>query len=50
VGYDDMQPVAEFARAAADLEAVMGVLYPSILIARLVSLYETNEGSFMNYR
>jgi len=41
VGYGDIHPVAGFARVTTDLEAVVGVLYPSILISRLVNLYNT---------
>ena len=43
LGYGDIHPISGIARVAADLEAVVGVLYPSILIARLVSLYETSQ-------
>jgi hypothetical protein len=47
LGYGDIQPITALARIMADFEGVMGVMYPSILIARLVSLYETRsqEGS-----
>jgi len=38
VGYGDMTPVHPFARSLATLEALVGQLYPAILIARLVSL------------
>jgi voltage-gated potassium channel Kch len=38
VGYGDILPVAPVARALATLEALVGQLYPAILIARLVSL------------
>ena len=41
VGYGNITPVTSFARIPADLEAIIGVMYPSILIARLVSLYNT---------
>lgn len=43
LGYGDIHPISGIARVVADLEAVVGVLYPSILIARLVSLYETSQ-------
>jgi hypothetical protein len=37
VGYGDIVPVHPFARSLAVLEALVGQLYPAILIARLVS-------------
>lgn len=39
VGYGDMTPVSAHARSLAMLEAVTGVLYVAITIARLVGLY-----------
>jgi len=39
IGYGDISPVAPIARMLAILEAVMGVLFPAVLIARLVSMY-----------
>lgn len=38
VGYGDITPVARVARSLANLEALIGQLYPAIIIARLVSL------------
>ncbi len=38
VGYGDITPVSPVARTLASVEALIGQLYPSILIARLVSL------------
>ena len=38
VGYGDVTPVHPMARSLAMLEALMGQLYPAILLARLVSL------------
>ena len=38
VGYGDITPVHPFARALVMVEALVGQLYPAILIARLVSL------------
>jgi hypothetical protein len=38
VGYGDITPVARAARSLAMLEALVGQLYPAIIIARLVSL------------
>ena len=39
LGYGDITPVNPFARIWATFEAVVGVLYVAILVARLVSLY-----------
>ncbi len=38
VGYGDITPVAPIARSLAMCEALVGQLYPAILIARLVSM------------
>jgi hypothetical protein len=38
MGYGDITPVHPLARSIANLEALIGQLYPAILIARLVSL------------
>lgn len=38
VGYGDITPVHPLARSLATMEALIGQLYPAILIARLVSL------------
>jgi len=38
VGYGDITPVASAARSLAALEALVGQLYPAIILARLVSL------------
>lgn len=40
VGYGDITPVARAARSLATLEALVGQLYPAIIIARLVSLQD----------
>jgi voltage-gated potassium channel Kch len=37
LGYGDVTPVAPFARIWAVLEAVVGLLYVAVLIARLVA-------------
>jgi len=37
VGYGDITPAAHIARSLATLEALVGQLYPAIIIARLVS-------------
>ncbi len=39
IGYGDITPVHPFARALAMMEALVGQFYPSILLARLVSLH-----------
>ncbi|ANN79688.1 potassium channel family protein [Bordetella flabilis] len=38
VGYGDITPVARVARSLSNLEALIGQLYPAIVLARLVSL------------
>ena len=45
VGYGDILPRTMWARSLATLEAITGVLYTTIIMARLVSLYiqERNE-------
>ena len=39
LGYGDLVPATDAARALAILEAVFGQLYLAVLVARLVSLY-----------
>src|SRR5213079_484152 len=41
VGYGDITPVSRMARWLAAMEAITGLLYVAVLIARLVSLYST---------
>jgi hypothetical protein len=41
VGYGDITPVSRIARWLAAMEAMTGLLYVAILIARLVSLYSS---------
>lgn len=43
LGYGDVLPVTFWARSAATLEAVIGVLYTAVIVARLVGLYATKE-------
>jgi Ion channel len=45
VGYGDITPVVPFARSLAILEALIGQLYPAIVLARLVSLHAASTGS-----
>lgn len=42
VGYGDILPVTMVAKSAAIFEAVMGVMYVTIIMARLVSLYSAD--------
>ena len=42
-GYGDILPVHPFVRAMANLEAVIGQLYPATLLARLVTLHAGSE-------
>jgi ion channel len=44
VGYGDITPVSQAARWLAAMEAMTGLLYVAVLIARLVSLYSTKSG------
>lgn len=43
VGYGDILPVSPLARVCANLEAIVGILYPSIYIARLVGQYSSEN-------
>lgn len=43
VGYGDVLPVTLWARAFATLEATIGVLYLTVIVARLVGLYASKE-------
>ena len=45
LGYGDITPVSDLARTLANLEAITGMMYPSIFIARLVALYTAQEMS-----
>ena len=45
VGYGDIAPVVPIARSLAILEALIGQLYPAIVLARLVSLHVASTGS-----
>lgn len=42
-GYGDAAPVASHARSLAIAEMIAGMMYPAVLIARLVGLYEREE-------
>jgi Ion channel len=43
IGYGDIVPVHPYARGLANLEGVIGQLYPATLLARLVTLELTSE-------
>ena len=43
VGYGDITPISRIARWLAALEAMTGMLYVAVLIARLVSLYSREK-------
>ncbi|MCU0788953.1 MAG: potassium channel family protein [Verrucomicrobia bacterium] len=43
VGYGDVRPVTHIARMVAVLEAIAGLFYMALLIARLVSVYSTTK-------
>jgi len=45
VGYGDITPVSRIARWLAATEAMTGLLYVTVLIARLVSLYSTRKSA-----
>jgi len=45
VGFGDITPVDPLARSLASLEALVGQLYPAILLARLVTLATMHETS-----
>jgi hypothetical protein len=45
VGYGDITPISQAARWLAAMEAMTGLLYVAVLIARLVSLYSTAKSN-----
>jgi hypothetical protein len=45
VGFGDIIPVSKIARMLAAMEAITGLLYVAVLIARLVALYSTPKSS-----
>jgi hypothetical protein len=45
LGYGDIVPISNAARGLAILEVVSGQMYLAVLVARLVSLYATQERS-----
>jgi hypothetical protein len=45
VGYGDIVPVHPFARSLANIEAIIGQLYPATLLARLVTIELQGSGT-----
>ena len=43
LGYGDITPVNKLAMSLANAQAIVGLMYPAIFIARLVSLYTTQN-------
>ncbi|MEO0355288.1 MAG: potassium channel family protein [Cyanobacteria bacterium P01_A01_bin.3] len=43
VGYGEITPVTRIAKVAANLEAIVGVLFPTIFMAKLVSSYQRDK-------
>ncbi len=43
IGYGDITPVSQIAQSIAMLEAITGILFPAVLIARLLSLPHTEN-------
>lgn len=43
LGYGDVLPITFWARSAATLEAVIGVLYTAVIVSRLVGMYASKE-------
>jgi hypothetical protein len=43
LGYGDITPIHPYARSLAVLESLVGVIYPAVLIARMVSLDVVDE-------
>ena len=48
LGYGDVTPVSDLARTLANFEALVGVMYPAIYIARVVGIYTAQEMSGHN--
>ncbi|MBW4553407.1 MAG: potassium channel family protein [Aphanocapsa sp. GSE-SYN-MK-11-07L] len=42
-GYGDIAPGIAFAKVLANLELIIGVMYPTLFIARLVGLYSKQK-------
>ena len=50
VGYGDITPVSNGARALAAMEAMTGTLYVAVLISRLVALYSSSQLNDLSQR
>jgi hypothetical protein len=48
VGYGDITPINPIARSLSNLEALIGQLYPAIILARIVTLYTPKEKPVRN--
>lgn len=44
LGYGDVTPVASSAQSVAILESVVGILFPAVVVARLVAVYSRGSG------
>lgn len=44
VGYGDITPVVNIARIFANLESIVGIMYPAIYISRLAGIYSNEQG------
>ncbi len=44
LGYGDVIPVASSAQSVAILESVVGILFPAVVVARLVAVYSKGSG------
>ena len=43
IGYGDIVPISPLARSLTNIEGIVGIIYPTTIIARLVSLYIIHE-------
>jgi hypothetical protein len=43
LGYGDVLPVSAWARSLASIEAIVGVMYTTIIMARLVGVYVSDK-------
>jgi voltage-gated potassium channel Kch len=43
VGYGDITPLNPFARSLANLEAIIGQLYPAVILGRMITLYTPKD-------
>jgi len=43
LGYGDIIPISNYARALSFLEAIIGTLYPAIIIARIIGVYISSK-------